>query len=38
VGAPGAGNNAHQASDVGIVSAFTAPRSGSSEFFRLSVR
>jgi hypothetical protein len=38
VGAPGTGNNAHQASDVGIVSAFTAPRSGSSEFFRLSVR
>ena len=38
VGAPGAGNNAHQASDVGIVSAFTAPRSSSSEFYRLSVR
>jgi len=38
VGAPGAGNNAHQASDVGIVSAFTAPRSGTSEFYRLSVR
>ena len=38
VGAPGAGNNAHQAADVGIVSAFTAPRSGNSEFYRLSVR
>ena len=38
VGAPGTGNNAHQASDVGIVSAFTAPRGSSSEFFRLSVR
>jgi hypothetical protein len=38
VGAPGTGNNAHQASDVGIVSAFTAPRSRSSEFYRLSVR
>ena len=38
VGAPGAGNNAHQAGDVGIVSAFTAPRSANSEFYRLSVR
>ena len=38
VGTPGTGNNAHQATDVGIVSAFTAPRSGSSEFYRLSVR
>jgi hypothetical protein len=38
VGAPGTGNNAHQASDVGIVSAFTTPRSNTSEFFRLSVR
>ena len=38
VGAPGAGNNAHQASDVGIVSAFTAPRATHSEFYRLSVR
>ena len=38
VGAPGAGSNAHQASDVGIVSAFTAPRSSTSEFYRLSVR
>ena len=38
VGAPGTGNNAHQAGDVGIVSAFTAPRSGTSEFYRLSVR
>ena len=38
VGAPGTGSNGYQASDVGIVSAFTAPRSGTSEFFRLSVR
>ena len=38
VGAPGAGNNAHQASNVGIVSAFTAPRATHSEFYRLSVR
>ena len=38
VGAPGAGNNAYQASDVGIVSAFTAPRGSGSEFYRLSVR
>ena len=38
VGAPGAGSNAHQASDVGIVSAFTAPRGSGSEFYRLSVR
>jgi hypothetical protein len=38
VGAPGAGSNGYQASDVGIVSAFTAPRSNTSEFYRLSVR
>lgn len=38
VGVPGAGNNAHQASDVGIVSAFTTPRFGISEFYRLTVR
>jgi hypothetical protein len=38
VGVPGAGNNAYQASDVGIVSAFTAPRGSTSEFYRLSVR
>jgi hypothetical protein len=38
VGAPGAGNNAHQATDVGMVSAFIAPRSVTSEFYRLSVR
>lgn len=38
VGAPGTGNSAHQASDVGIVSAFTAPRATTSEFYRLSVR
>jgi hypothetical protein len=38
VGAPGTGGIAHQAGDVGIVSAFTVPRSGTSEFYRLSVR
>ena len=38
VGAPGTGNNAHQAGTVGIVSAFTVPRSGTKEFYRLSVR
>jgi hypothetical protein len=38
VGAPGAGSNAYQARDVGIVSAFTAPRGSGSEFYRLSVR
>ncbi len=38
VGAPGTGNNAHQAADVGIVSAFTAPRASASEFYRLTVR
>lgn len=38
VGAPGAGDNAHQAGEVGIVSVFTAPRSSTSEFYRLSVR
>ena len=38
VGAPGTGNNAHQAEDVGVVSAFTAPRASAAEFYRLSVR
>ena len=38
VGAPGTGNNAHQAGAVGIVSAFATPRSGTREFYRLSVR
>jgi hypothetical protein len=38
VGAPGSGDNAHQATDIGIVSAFTAPRSNIKEFYRLSVR
>jgi hypothetical protein len=38
VGAPGTGNNAHRATDVGIVSAFTAPRASAAEFYRLSVR
>lgn len=38
VGAPGTGSSGYQASDVGIVSAYTAPRSHTSEFFRLSVR
>ena len=38
VGTPGTGSNSYQASDVGVVSAFTAPRSNTSEFYRLSVR
>ena len=38
VGAPGIGNNAHQATGIGIVSAFTAPRTTTKEFYRLSVR
>jgi len=38
VGAPGTGSSGYQAADVGIVSAFTAPRSANSEFYRLSVR
>ncbi|MEI6656590.1 MAG: hypothetical protein WCP45_17640 [Verrucomicrobiota bacterium] len=38
VGAPGAGGPAYQATDVGILSVFTAPRSATREFFRLTVR
>jgi hypothetical protein len=38
VGAPGTGNNAHQATDVGIVSAYAVPRATTKEFYRLSVR
>jgi hypothetical protein len=38
VGAPGTGSNAHQATDVGIVSAFTIPLSSDKEFYRLTVR
>jgi hypothetical protein len=38
VGAPGTGSTGYQATDVSVVSAFTAPRSGTSEFYRLSVR
>jgi hypothetical protein len=38
VAAPGAGNSAHQATDVGIVSAFTIPQSTDKEFYRLTVR
>ena len=38
VGAPGALANGYQATSVGIVSVFTAPRSTTSEFYRLSVR
>ena len=38
VGAPGTGSNGYQASDVGILSAFTTPRATHSEFYRLSVR
>ena len=38
VGAPGEGSNGYQATEVGIVSAFTAPRSSTVEIYRLSVR
>jgi len=38
VGAPGSGSEAYQATNVGIVSVFTAPRATTSEFFRLTVR
>ena len=38
VGAPVAGAPAYRATGAGIVSAYTAPRPGSTEFFRLSVR
>jgi hypothetical protein len=38
VGAPGTGSEAHQATNVGIISVFSAPRSATSEFFRLTVR
>ena len=38
VGVIGTGNTAYQATDVGIVSAFTAPRSSAAEFYRLTVR
>lgn len=37
-GASGAGGQAFTASDVGLVSAFTTPRSSNKEFYRLSVR
>jgi len=38
VGAPSTEVNGYQAANVGIVSVFTAPRSSTSEFYRLSVR
>jgi hypothetical protein len=38
VGAPAAGSQAYQAGSVGIVSAFTAPRATTREFYRLTVR
>ena len=38
VGAPGAGSPSYQATNIGIVSVFSAPRSATSEFFRLTVR
>jgi len=38
VGAPGTGSPFYQATDVGILSVFTAPRAASGEFFRLTVR
>ncbi len=38
VGAPGKGSQSYQATDIGIVTVFTAPRAASGEFFRLTVR
>ena len=38
VGAPAVGSQAYQAGSVGIVSAFTAPRATTREFYRLTVR
>jgi hypothetical protein len=38
VGAPGTGSEAYQATQVGVLSVFSAPRSTTSEFFRLTVR
>jgi hypothetical protein len=38
VGTPGSEGSAHQATDVGIVSAFTIPLSSDKEFYRLTVR
>ncbi|MCX6839974.1 MAG: hypothetical protein NTX35_19500 [Verrucomicrobia bacterium] len=38
VGTPGSESSAHQATDVGIVSAFTIPQSADKEFYRLTVR
>lgn len=38
IGVPGVGGLSYQATDVGVISAFTAPRSGPAEFYRLSVR
>ena len=38
VGAPAVGSQAYQAGSVGIVSAFTAPRATTKEFYRLTVR
>jgi len=38
VGTPGTGSESYQATQVGILSAFTAPRSDTREFFRLTVR
>ncbi len=38
VGAPAVGNQAYEATNVGVVSAFTPLRGGGREFYRLSVR
>lgn len=38
VGNPGTESSAHQAADVGIVSAFAIPQSADKEFYRLTVR
>ena len=38
VGTPGTGSQSYQATTAGILSVFTAPRSATREFFRLTVR
>ncbi len=38
VGSPGAGSQSYLATHVGIITVFTAPRSATSEMFRLTVR
>ncbi|MFT5105015.1 MAG: hypothetical protein ACI9UA_000633, partial [Pseudoalteromonas tetraodonis] len=38
VAASATADNAYQAVDIGIVSAFATPRSSNKEFYRISVR